>query len=265
VGNPEQPVLLDDNGIPPPPDPTIYTVTEDSQGRIYVCTNNGVQQLTPAPDGHYDERVFRRRDGLVHDECNTNAQFVDAHDRYWVGTLGGLSMYDPNVATRAQQAQPNPLRFTELRVDGEPLDASADAPRILPAGTREINIAFAVLSGFREQESTYRASWSAWSRRHRRGAPSITGTSAGFRRATTGCRLKGGITPGSSAHRSRSSSPSRRTGSSRPGSASCWGWRLWPSPLAWSCSTTTACTGASGTSNWKSPGAPRKSAPQTSA
>ncbi|MBK6378016.1 MAG: diguanylate cyclase [Xanthomonadales bacterium] len=175
VGNPEQPVLLDDNGIPPPPDPTIYTVTEDSQGRIYVCTNNGVQQLTPAPDGHYDERVFRRRDGLVHDECNTNAQFVDAHDRYWVGTLGGLSMYDPNVATRAQHAQPNPLRFTELRVDGELLDASADAPRILPAGTREIDVGFAVLSGFREQESTYRSQLvglepaaSAWSTEHHR-------------------------------------------------------------------------------------------------
>ena len=175
VSDPEHPLLLTDDTIPAAPDPTVYSVSEDSQGRLYVCTNNGVQQLTPAADRHYDERVFRRRDGLVHDECNTNAQFVDAHDRYWVGTLGGLSMYDPNINTASRQSRPKPLRFTELVVDGEGVDPEIASARVLRAGMREIDIGYAVLSGMREQDSTYRsqligleAAPGAWSSEHRR-------------------------------------------------------------------------------------------------
>ncbi len=157
VSDPEHPLLLTDTSIPLTPDPTVYSVIEDSQGRIYVCTNNGVQQLTPTADQHYVQRVFRRRDGLVHDECNTNAQFVDAHDRYWVGTLGGLSMYDPNINTALQRAQPKPLRFTEIIVDGKIHAASDASSRILPAGMKDLEISYSVLSGLREQDSTYRS------------------------------------------------------------------------------------------------------------
>ncbi len=175
VSDPEHPMLVTDNAIPPAPDPTVYSVSEDSQGRIYVCTNNGVQQLTPTADQHYAERVFRRRDGLVHDECNTNAQFVDAHDRYWVGTLGGLSMYDPNIKTSTQTAQPKPLRITELVVDGINLDPENASARVLHAGMKEIDIGYSVLSGLREQDSSYRsqligleAEPGAWSSEHHR-------------------------------------------------------------------------------------------------
>ena len=40
-------------GLAPPaaPDPTVYSVLADSQGRLYVCTNNGVQLLTPRTNG----------------------------------------------------------------------------------------------------------------------------------------------------------------------------------------------------------------------
>ena len=100
--------------MPAPPDPTVYSILPDSKGRIYVCTNNGVQQLTPKADGRYSERVFRRRDGLVHDECNTNAQAVDAEDRYWVGTLGGLSVFDPNIQARLAQHAAEAAALHEL-------------------------------------------------------------------------------------------------------------------------------------------------------
>lgn len=176
VSDPEHPLLITDNKVPAAPDPTIYSVSEDSQGRVYVCTNNGVQQLTPTSDQHYDARVFRRRDGLVHDECNTNAQFVDAHDRYWVGTLGGLSMYDPNIKTALKRAQPKPLRFTEILVDGNVLASSDASATTLPAGMKDLEISYSVLSGLREQDSTYRSQLvgletepGAWSNEHRRG------------------------------------------------------------------------------------------------
>lgn len=175
VTDPLQPRPLADDAVPAPPDPTVYSVLADSQGRIYVCTNNGVQQLTPQGDGRYSERVFRRRDGLVHDECNTNAQAIDAADRYWVGTLGGLSVYDPGIRAASRKTRPKPLHFTRWVADGNVLDPeSAPAPG-LPAGTREVHVEYAVLAGQREQESTYRSQLvgfdpqaSAWSGEHAR-------------------------------------------------------------------------------------------------
>ena len=175
VSDPLHPLLLTDDAVPAPPDPTVYSISEDSIGRIYVCTNNGVQQLTPTVDQHYVERVFRRRDGLVHDECNTNAQFVDAHDRYWVGTLGGLSMYDPKIRTASRQTAAKPLRITELLIDGDRVDTRDSVLEDLPAGSRELDISYSVLSGLREDESTYRsqlvdieAEPSAWTSQHHR-------------------------------------------------------------------------------------------------
>jgi diguanylate cyclase (GGDEF)-like protein len=175
VGDPLDPRALIDDKVPAPPDPTVYSILPDSQGRIYVCTNNGVQQLTPMGDGRYAERVFRRRDGLVHDECNTNAQAVDVADRYWVGTLGGLSVYDPAIRAAARDTRPKSLHFTTLVADGAALDPDLPVAPGLPAGTREVHIEYTVLSGLREQESTYRSQLvgfdpqaSAWTSEHMR-------------------------------------------------------------------------------------------------
>lgn len=157
VQDPLRPRRLPDDALPAPPDPTIYSALRDSRGRIYVCTNNGVQQLTPRADGGWNERVFRRRDGLVHDECNTNSQFIDRHDRYWVGTLGGLAMYDPNLSLPGHDPRPKPLRLTSLRVAGEdwPLPESGDVE--LPAGQQELRLEYSLVTGMRERESDYRS------------------------------------------------------------------------------------------------------------
>ena len=156
VSDPEQPRLLDDDAIPPPPDPTVYSVLTDSQQRLYLCTNNGAQQLAPNSAGGYSSRVYSRVDGMVHDECNTNSQFVDSSDRYWVGTLGGLSLFDPNLAISARPTVPKALRFTELRLDGQSV-ALDQATLQLPPGTRELRISFTLQSQMRERESTYRS------------------------------------------------------------------------------------------------------------
>jgi diguanylate cyclase (GGDEF)-like protein len=155
VSDPLAPEPIYDGRVPAPPDPTVYSVLRDSVGRTYVCTNNGVQQLTPGPDGRYVERVFRRRDGLVNDECNTNGQLVDASDRYWVSTLGGLSVFDPRLQVATAATRPKALHVTDVRVDGAPRDATSGMVE-LPAGAREVRIDFTLLSGQRERESTYR-------------------------------------------------------------------------------------------------------------
>jgi diguanylate cyclase (GGDEF)-like protein len=88
---------------------------------------------------------------MVHDECNTNAQFLDAHDRFWTGTLGGLAVYDPHK--RTDDAQPKPLRVTYLRVDGR---AEPGPALRVPAGAKSAEIGFALLSWTHESDSRFR-------------------------------------------------------------------------------------------------------------
>lgn len=156
VSDPVAPRIVDDGRLPPQPDPTIYSVLFDSQSRIYVCTNNGVQQLTPRADGGFDSRVFRRRDGLVHDECNSGAQLIDRQDRYWVGTLAGLSVFDPRIQSGNGPAQPKPLYLTSLRMDAIAYPTRSLGPYRFPAGSRELSIRYTLLAGMREDESRYR-------------------------------------------------------------------------------------------------------------
>jgi diguanylate cyclase (GGDEF)-like protein len=146
-------------GWPSPPDPTIYGLLRDSQARVYVCTNNGVQKLTPAPSNQWDARVFRRTDGLVHDECNTGAQFIDRHDRLWIGTLAGLSLYDPSRDRPLAEApsEPAPLRYLGIRVGDQdhPLPPS-EQPIVIPAGQRDWRLGYTLLSGHNEPANRYR-------------------------------------------------------------------------------------------------------------
>lgn len=147
---------ITDDGVPEPPDPTVYSVLGDSQGRLYVCTNNGVQQLQPRADGGFDAHVFRRRDGLVHDECNSNSQWLDAQDRYWVGSLGGLSVLDPRLQVGPRERAPQPLRFLGAEAEGRALH-SDDGQVQVPPGQRELHLGYVLLAAEREAESTYRS------------------------------------------------------------------------------------------------------------
>ena len=155
VSDPLHPEALPDT-LPPPPDPNAYDALSDASGHIYICTDNGVQKLTPAVGG-YRSQVFTRKNGMVNDECNTNAQRIDAHGRYWAGTLGGLAVYDPRHEIR--DTLPKPLRITDVQVDGRRTaigDTGARALRVA-AGARTIEIRFALLSWYREDESRFRS------------------------------------------------------------------------------------------------------------
>jgi diguanylate cyclase (GGDEF)-like protein len=148
VTDPRHPKMLAQT-LPVPPDPSVYSVAPDSAGRVYLCTNNGVQLLTPTAHG-YRSRVFTPRDGMVHQECNY-VQAVDAHDRFWTGTLGGLAVYDPQRELR--DTQPKPLKVTGLQIDGHPHQGTS---LDVPAGAKEVRIDYALLSWYREADSRFR-------------------------------------------------------------------------------------------------------------
>lgn len=150
ISDPLQPRVLPST-LPPPPDPYTYGAVRAADGRLYVCSNTGVQQLTPDNKGGYTSRAFSRRDGMVHEECNGNAQVVDAHGRFWTGTLGGLAVYDPSRETA--DTQPKPLRLTGTHIDGKP---QSGMPLQVPAGATTVDFEFALLSWDRESESRFR-------------------------------------------------------------------------------------------------------------
>ena len=150
ISDPLQPKVLPAT-LPLPPDPYTYGATRAADGRFYVCTNTGVQQLTPDAKGGYASKVFSRRDGMIHEECNGNAQFIDAHGRFWTGTLGGLAVYDPSRETA--DIQPKPLRVTGMHIDGKPQSGTSLQ---VPAGTATIDVEHALLSWDRESESRFR-------------------------------------------------------------------------------------------------------------
>ncbi|MEN1728181.1 MAG: diguanylate cyclase [Pseudomonadota bacterium] len=156
VSDPLNPTCLPNDDLPAPPDPTIYSVTADSQGRIYVCTNNGVQLLRVRPEGGFSERVFRRQDGLVHDECNSRGQFVDERDRFWAGTLAGLSVYDPTLEqSETRTREPSPLYLTGIEIDRESVAVEAEQLLRIPASAETLTIHTTLLSNHRERENRY--------------------------------------------------------------------------------------------------------------
>lgn len=65
-----------------------YFARFDARGNLWVGTDRGV--------GVYDGKTwvqYRRGDGLVWDDCNTDAFFAEPDGTVWIGTSGGLSRY----------------------------------------------------------------------------------------------------------------------------------------------------------------------------
>lgn len=149
VTDPIAPFVLPSAGVPAAIDATVYGATRDSKGRVYLCTTVGVQQLTRDSTG-WRSRYFGRQEGMVHEECNLNGQFVDAHDRFWTGTLGGLTVFDPGSA---RAATPKKLVVVEVRIDDGLVPA--DSVRLAP-NARELRVEYSLRSGQREAETRYR-------------------------------------------------------------------------------------------------------------
>ncbi|MDQ2664762.1 MAG: diguanylate cyclase [Gemmatimonadota bacterium] len=149
VSDPLKPVVLPSGGLPKGIDVTVYGATHDMKGRVYLCTTVGVQQLTPDSAG-WRSRVFGRQQGMVHEECNLNAQFVDGHGRFWTGTLGGLTVLDPGSA---RSGSPKLLEIVDVRIDNRP--ATLDSLRLSPEA-RELRVEYALRSWQRESETRYR-------------------------------------------------------------------------------------------------------------
>ena len=156
ITNPDRPRLVTEPVLPAAPNPYTYGVVRDGAGDLVLCSDYGAARWQPLADGRFDVLRFQRTDGLPHDECNAGALHVDALGRVWAGTIGGAAVYLPR--TPAQAARSAPLLIERVTADGVDLTTRAKEILSLPAGTRNVLVEFALLSGEREGLNTYR-SW----------------------------------------------------------------------------------------------------------
>ncbi len=66
----------------------VFALAFDHEGRLWASTDIGVSELK---EGRW--RRYGTEDGLIWDDCNDLALYVDREDNVWVGTSGGLSRH----------------------------------------------------------------------------------------------------------------------------------------------------------------------------
>ena len=87
----------------------------DLHGWLWVGTDHGVDVFDRARWRHYG-----RSDGLIWDDCNSNAFFADSDGSVWIGTSRGLSRFRP-TATPPPNVPP-PVVFTSVRLGEKTVD-----------------------------------------------------------------------------------------------------------------------------------------------
>jgi len=94
-------------------DNTIYGVAEDNHNQIYLTTNRGVDILK-FKENQIQVRNISMKNGLAGNECNVRGLFKDSKGRMWIGTLKGISCYDPLKDNIAQT--PPEIKLTSVRL-----------------------------------------------------------------------------------------------------------------------------------------------------
>ncbi|MCB9258573.1 MAG: hypothetical protein H6612_04395 [Ignavibacteriales bacterium] len=83
---------------------------------IYVTTSKGLNVIIPYPTGTLI-RTVNKKDGLVSDDCNRNAVYVDKENNIWIGTNKGTTKY--NSKADKQITSPPKIYLTDFEIYNE--------------------------------------------------------------------------------------------------------------------------------------------------
>ncbi len=78
---------------------TIYYVKSDADGNLWIGTNNGIDKLDLGKFINQKEIVIKhygKEEGFIGVECNQNAFYKDGDGKLWIGTVDGVTIYDPS-------------------------------------------------------------------------------------------------------------------------------------------------------------------------
>lgn len=83
---------------------------------IYISTENGLNILTQNGNGYFIRQI-KKEDGLVANDCNRNALYLDDNNNLWIGTTKGVSVFNPK--TDNPFLKPPKVYITDLEVFNE--------------------------------------------------------------------------------------------------------------------------------------------------
>ena len=126
----------------------VFCIGEDWKGTVWVNTARGVYRFL----ADYQVEEFTPDDGLADWETNANGFFSDARGEIWIGTVNGLSQYNP--ASRSPNTEPPRLMVENIRLPRR----SLDFPRRLDLAWNErtLVVSLAVLSYRSRNRTAYR-------------------------------------------------------------------------------------------------------------
>jgi diguanylate cyclase (GGDEF)-like protein len=127
----------------------VFCIGEDWKGAVWVNTARGVFRFL----ADYKVEAFTPDDGLADWETNANGFFSDARGEIWIGTVNGLSQYNP--AGRSANTEPPRLIVESARLPRR----SLEYPQRLDLAWNERALAFdiAILSYRNRNRTAYRA------------------------------------------------------------------------------------------------------------
>jgi ligand-binding sensor domain-containing protein/two-component sensor histidine kinase len=91
----------------------ILGIMEDNTGRIYLTTDNGMNILNFSQNPTHI-RIITRDDGLASSECNQGAYLKDSQGNLWIGTIRGVTKYNP--AADLPTMDPPLTHITQIRI-----------------------------------------------------------------------------------------------------------------------------------------------------
>jgi signal transduction histidine kinase/CheY-like chemotaxis protein/ligand-binding sensor domain-containing protein len=150
--------VLTASTTPSLPGGAAYRVERDARGRFYVMTLRGITRyaslrpLSSDPSA-FTAHTYTTEDGLPSLEGNFGASMVDSLGRIWFGTAAGPAIFDPELETDDLRAKP--LALERVTIDGEQCDLRAR--RTLSWRENNLELEFALLSYFREDDTRYRS------------------------------------------------------------------------------------------------------------
>ena len=99
----------------------------DRRGGIWAGTDNGLHLLHKARGKYRVVAGYFQKDGLMSNEFTRNGtMFEDEQDRLWIGTYGGLTVYDPREEPLAMVKPPCYLTSMSVNDSAEAIEAGGE-------------------------------------------------------------------------------------------------------------------------------------------
>lgn len=118
----------------------------DARGRLWAGTDHGVDVFD-----HIAWRHYGRSDGLIWDDCNSNAFFAEPDGGVWIGTSRGLSRFHPELPP---PNVPPAVVFTSVKLGDRQMDPAVGVEA--PYSANSLQVRFAALTFVQESAVLFR-------------------------------------------------------------------------------------------------------------